>query len=61
MVHHLLDPGVPCDMPDLIATVLAEGLPVHVFPILEEWYDIGGSAEFERVLVQFATREEDRL
>lgn len=59
MVHHLLDPNVPCDMPNLIATVLAEGLPVHVFPILEEWYDIGGSAELERVLVQFATREQD--
>lgn len=49
----------PRDIPDLIADVLAEGLPVHVFPILEEWYDIGGTTEFERVLVKFATGEED--
>ncbi len=46
------------DMPDLIADVLALGLPVHVFPILEKWFDIGGTAEFERVLVQFAIGEE---
>ena len=49
----------PRDIPDLIADVLADGLPVHVFPILEEWYDIGGTTEFERVLVKFATGEED--
>ena len=46
------------DMPDLIADVLSVGLPVHVFPILEKWFDIGGTAEFERVLVQFAIGEE---
>jgi hypothetical protein len=55
----LLTPGVPTTMPDLIADVLAEGLPVHVFPVLEKWFDIGGSAEFERVLVDFAIGEED--
>ncbi len=58
-VLRFLVPGQPRDIPDLIADVLAEGLPVHVFPILEEWYDIGGTTEFERVLVQFATGEED--
>jgi NDP-sugar pyrophosphorylase family protein len=58
-VLRFLAPGQPRDIPDLIADVLAEGLPVHVFPILEEWYDIGGTTEFERVLVQFATGEED--
>ena len=58
-VLRFLVPNQPRDIPDLIADVLAEGLPVHVFPILEEWYDIGGTAEFERVLVQFATGEED--
>ncbi len=46
------------DMPDLIADVLAAGLPVHVFPVLEKWFDIGGTAEFERVLVQFAIGED---
>lgn len=58
-VLRFLAPNSPRDIPDLIADVLAEGLPVHVFPILEEWYDIGGTTEFERVLVQFATGEED--
>jgi dTDP-glucose pyrophosphorylase len=58
-VLRLLPPGVALDMPDLIAGVVADGWPVHVFPILEKWYDIGGTAEFERVLVQFATGEEE--
>lgn len=58
-VLRFLAPETPLDMPDLIADVLAEGLPVHVFPILEKWFDIGGTAEFEKVLIQFATGEED--
>ncbi len=58
-VLRLVAPDTPLDMPDLIARVLAEGLPVHVFPIVEKWFDIGGTAEFERILVQFATGEED--
>jgi dTDP-glucose pyrophosphorylase/CBS domain-containing protein len=58
-VLRFLAPNQPRDIPDLIADVVADGLPVHVFPILEEWYDIGGTTEFERVLVQFATGEED--
>jgi NDP-sugar pyrophosphorylase family protein len=45
-------------MPDLIARAVAEGLPVHVFPILERWFDIGSPEEFERVLLQFAVGEE---
>jgi dTDP-glucose pyrophosphorylase len=55
----LVPHGRPLTMPELIAMVLAEGLPVSVFPILEKWFDIGGAAEFERVLVQFATGEEE--
>lgn len=54
----LLSPGTHADMPDLIAHVLAGGMSVSVFPILEKWFDIGGPAEFERILVQFATGEE---
>ena len=46
-------------MPDLIDAVLAEGLPVHVFPMLERWFDIGSPEEFEHVLMQFATGEEE--
>lgn len=58
-VLQLLAPKEAMGMPELIADVLAEGLPVHVFPILEGWYDIGETAQFERVLVQFATGVED--
>jgi dTDP-glucose pyrophosphorylase/CBS domain-containing protein len=58
-VLRLLTPKEAMGMPELIAEVLAEGLPVHVFPILEGWYDIGETAQFERVLVQFATGAED--
>lgn len=57
-VLRLLAAGAHADMPDLIATVLAAGMSVNVFPILEKWFDIGGPAEFERILVQFATGEE---
>lgn len=46
---YVLDPEVlrfirgraPLDMPDLVADVLAEGLPVCVFPVLEKWFDVG--------------------
>ena len=58
-VLRLLAPKEAVGMPELIADVLAEGRPVNVFPILEGWYDIGETAQFERVLVQFAASEED--
>ena len=48
----------PLNMPTLIADVLVEGKSVNVFPIHEKWFDIGGPAEFERILIQFATGEE---
>ena len=48
-------PGdAPSGMPDLIGRALGEGLPIHVFPILERWFDIGSPEEFERVLLHFA-------
>jgi dTDP-glucose pyrophosphorylase len=48
-------PGdAPSGMPDLIARAVGEGLPTHVFPILERWFDIGSPEEFERVLLHFA-------
>ncbi|HWI04567.1 MAG TPA: sugar phosphate nucleotidyltransferase, partial [Acidimicrobiales bacterium] len=58
-VLQFLPPKAAVGMPELIAEVLAEGRPVHVFPILEAWYDIGETAQFERVLVRFATGDED--
>jgi len=57
-VLRLVAPGTPLNMPTLIANVLADGLSVNVFPIHEKWFDIGGPAEFERILIQFATGEE---
>ena len=54
-----LPPKEALGMPELIADVIAEGRAVHVFPILEAWYDIGETAQLERVLVRFATGDED--
>lgn len=58
---YVLDPEVlrfikgraPLDMPDLVADVLAEGLPVCVFPILEKWYDVGRHEDLERARDEF--------
>ena len=55
----LLPPKEAVGMPDLIAEALADGMAVHVFPILEGWYDIGEAGQFEQVLVRFATGDED--
>jgi dTDP-glucose pyrophosphorylase len=58
-VLRFIPPDTHMGMPELIADVLAEGLPVHVFPMLEGWFDIGSPEEFERVLLAFATGEEE--
>jgi NDP-sugar pyrophosphorylase family protein len=58
-VLRYLPRGVEVGMPDLIADVVADGLSVHVFPVLEPWSDIGTPEEFERVLLAFATGEEE--
>ena len=57
-VLRFVEPGTPLNMPTLIADVLGDGLSVNVFPIHEKWFDIGGPAEFERILISFATGEE---
>jgi dTDP-glucose pyrophosphorylase len=51
--------GLEIGMPDLIADVVAEGLSAHAFPVLEPWSDIGTPEEFERVLLAFATGDEE--
>lgn len=64
---YVLDPKVltlvpkdtALDMPDLIARAIAAGMPVRVFPITEKWFDIGSPEDFERVLHEFATGEEE--
>jgi dTDP-glucose pyrophosphorylase len=58
-VLRFVPPETEMGMPDLIADVLTEGLPVHVFPMLEGWFDIGSPEEFEKVLLAFATGEEE--
>ena len=55
----LVPEGTFFDMTDLLDRALAEGLPVAVFPILEKFFDIGSPEEFERVLIWFATGEEE--
>jgi dTDP-glucose pyrophosphorylase len=47
------------DMPTLLDRVIEGDHPVHVFPLVERWIDSGTPEEFERVLIQFATGEED--
>jgi dTDP-glucose pyrophosphorylase len=58
-VLRYLPRGAEVGMPDLIADVVADGLSAHAFPVLEPWSDIGTPEEFERVLLAFATGEEE--
>jgi NDP-sugar pyrophosphorylase family protein len=53
-----IPPDTHMGMPDLIDSVIKEGRPVHVFPMLGSWFDIGSPEEFEKVLLAFATGEE---
>ena len=57
-VLRFIPPDTYMGMPDLIAKVVGEGLPAHVFPMLEGWFDIGSPEEFEKVLLAFATGDE---
>jgi dTDP-glucose pyrophosphorylase len=47
------------DMPTLLDRVSGADHAVHVFPVVEKWIDSGTPEEFERVLIQFATGEEE--
>jgi dTDP-glucose pyrophosphorylase len=58
-VLRFIPPDTYLGMPDLIASVVHEGLPVHAFPMLGSWFDIGSPDEFEKVLLAFATGEEE--
>ncbi|MGC1511346.1 MAG: nucleotidyltransferase family protein [Acidimicrobiales bacterium] len=65
---YVLDPGVvrlvprntAYDMPSLVQAVIDAGMTVAAFPIIEKFFDIGSPAELERVLLYFATGEEDQ-
>jgi dTDP-glucose pyrophosphorylase len=52
-------PDEALDMPDLISRLLDDGIDVHLFPVLERWFDIGSPEDFQRVLIEFATGEEE--
>lgn len=58
-VRRFVPPDVVIDMPDLIEKAMAEGLGVRVFPIRAKWFDIGSPEDLERVLLEFATGEEE--
>ncbi|MEO7803690.1 MAG: nucleotidyltransferase family protein [Actinomycetota bacterium] len=47
------------DMPSLIERVRSGAGGVNVFPIIEKWFDIGSYEDFQRVLMEFATYEEE--
>jgi NDP-sugar pyrophosphorylase family protein len=47
------------DMPDLLEKVLADGQRVHVYAMRDKWFDIGSPEDFEHVLLEFATGEEE--
>lgn len=58
-VLKLVKRGQYLDMPTLLDRVTDKGEAVHVFPVVEKWIDSGTPEEFERVLIQFATGEEE--
>ena len=37
----LVEPGVPVSMPELVAAILARGLPVGAFEVEDDWIDVG--------------------
>jgi NDP-sugar pyrophosphorylase family protein len=47
------------DMPDLLDRILKEGLPVRTFTIRESWFDVGSPEDFEHVLHEYATSEDE--
>jgi NDP-sugar pyrophosphorylase family protein len=58
-VLSMVKKGRPLDMPALLDKVMAKGDAVHVFPVTEKWIDSGTPEEFQRVLIEFATGEEE--
>ncbi len=58
---YCLDPSVlsrvpaegPYDMPELLAALAAEGVPVGAYPIHEYWLDIGRPPDFESAQTDF--------
>jgi NDP-sugar pyrophosphorylase family protein len=47
-VYHYIPRGAPCDMTDLIQTLVRAGKRVISFPICEYWMDIGNLQDYQR-------------
>ena len=47
------------NMPELLERLLTKGSEVRTFEIKEKWFDIGSPEDFQRVLIEFATGEEE--
>jgi NDP-sugar pyrophosphorylase family protein len=54
-----LTPNEYLDMPVLLDRLLAKRRAVHVFPLVEKWIDSGSPDEFERVMIDVATGQEE--
>jgi NDP-sugar pyrophosphorylase family protein len=44
----LAEPQTPLDMPDLLQRAMEQGGEVSVFPLMEDWIDIGRHEDLER-------------
>lgn len=64
---YILDPSAvalvgrdePIGMPALLQRVAEGRGRVDVFPVIERWFDIGSPEDFQKVLMEFATGEEE--
>lgn len=54
----LIRKSEPIGMPALLERILAKGGTVKTFPLIERWFDIGSPEDFQKVLLEFATGEE---
>ncbi len=57
----LLEPGVPCDFPDLVHRMLDCGLPVMSFPFSGYWLDIGRLDDYHQAVDEFEQMREPLL
>lgn len=53
-----MNPGRPCQFPELVARLLNAGERVATYQTDAEWYDIGTLAEYERAVADFEARRE---
>ena len=56
-----LEPGVYCDFPDLIKSLLAAGRPVASFPFEGYWLDMGRPDDYASAIDEFESRRHEFL